>query len=552
MKEYLLLTRAISKNNDMDMPESGKKAKSYKIMGALAMCCIMIPCCFIVGFIVYIMTQAIVEAGGNTEGLELIVQLLSVFGVIFSIMVIFNVMYFSSDLNHLLPLPVKPSTLVAAKFTHAYFAESIMEFMILFCGFIGYFIAVGVKPVSLITAIFGVFLIPVLPLVYCGIFCLIIMAFFSKVRIFKNVDFMVGLVSIVFIGLFLLSFAQLDSVSINTYIDSLMGKNNIFISIMGRIFFTVPLFLKALGSNSIVYFSLFVLVNAAAIAVLLLLGNALYLKGVYLVSSNGRGGKREKCKEKLSYEATAPFKAYLIKECKILYRTPAYRKYCVVVNFVWPIVVVAMFLLPATRDFVESFKGLFTKGFVLSDVIVLLAVIILSFFATALNSIASTSFTREGAHFSFVKHVPFSYKKQVQIKALVSIIYSGITVTISTIILCILMECSITGILYHIAIGMMSVIICTYIGIMLDATHPRLDWEDEYGALRGNLNAFFNMAIAILIAMVLCLIGWVLFKYTRFSSRLIFIIYFAVMAMACFSIERISVKHTIFSIEKDL
>jgi len=552
MKEYLLLFKAISKNNGMDMPENGKKAKSYKIMGRLALCCIMLPCCFIVGFIVYVMTQALIEAGGITEGLELIVQLMSVFGVIFSIMVIFNVMYFSSDLQHLLPLPIKPSSLVAAKFTHAYFAESVMEFMILFCGFIGYFIAAGIKPVSLITAITGVFLIPVLPLVYCGIFCLIIMAFFSKVKLLKNVDFMVGLASFLFVGLFLLSFIQLDNVNINSYIDSMMNGNNIFISIMGKIFFTVPLFLKALGENSIIYFLLFVLINAAAVALLLVLGNALYLKGVFLVSSNGKAGSRGHHKDAVSYERTSALKAYFIKECKILYRTPAYRKYCVVVNMIWPVLVAAMFILPSTKDFMAAFRRTFINRHVLSDVIVLMMVIAISFFATAMNSIASTSFTREGAHFTFIKHVPLPYEKQIQVKSLVSILYSGITVIISIVMLCILMDCSPLQYLYFLIISILSVVVCTYIGIMLDGAHPRLNWEDEYGALRGNLNAFFNMAIAILIAMVLCAIGWLLFRYTRFSSGLIYAIYLAVMIFACYRIRRISVKHTIISIKRDL
>ncbi|MBP3325962.1 MAG: hypothetical protein J6L77_06055 [Coprococcus sp.] len=552
MKEYLLLFKAISKNNGMDMPENGRKAKSYKIMGRLALCCIMLPCCFIVGFIVYVMTQALIEAGGITEGLELIVQLMSVFGVIFSIMVIFNVMYFSSDLQHLLPLPIKPSSLVAAKFTHAYFAESVMEFMILFCGFIGYFIAAGIKPVSLITAITGVFLIPVLPLVYCGIFCLIIMAFFSKVKLLKNVDFMVGLASFLFVGLFLLSFIQLDNVNINSYIDSMMNGNNIFISIMGKIFFTVPLFLKALGENSIIYFLLFVLINAAAVALLLVLGNALYLKGVFLVSSNGKTGSRGHHKDAVSYERTSALKAYFIKECKILYRTPAYRKYCVVVNMIWPVLVAAMFILPSTKDFMAAFRRTFINRHVLSDVIVLMMVIAISFFATAMNSIASTSFTREGAHFTFIKHVPLPYEKQIQVKSLVSILYSGITVMISIVMLCVLMGCSPLQYLYFLIIGILSVVVCTYIGIMLDGAHPRLNWEDEYGALRGNLNAFFNMAIAILIAMVLCAVGWLLFRYTRFSSGLIYAIYLAVMIFACYRMRRTSVKHTIISIKRDL
>ena len=62
MKNFRILLSMISRNNDMEMPEHGDKAKAYKVMGIIAMCCIMIPCCIVVGFIVYIMTAALMEA----------------------------------------------------------------------------------------------------------------------------------------------------------------------------------------------------------------------------------------------------------------------------------------------------------------------------------------------------------------------------------------------------------------------------------------------------------------------------------------------------------
>ena len=95
MKKFLYLTRVMAKDTEMTMPDTGEKAKAYKTLGSLAMCCIMVPCCLVVGFIVYIMTEALIEAGGMTEGVELIIQLMSVFGMIFSVMVLFNVLFFS-------------------------------------------------------------------------------------------------------------------------------------------------------------------------------------------------------------------------------------------------------------------------------------------------------------------------------------------------------------------------------------------------------------------------------------------------------------------------
>lgn len=539
MKNFKILLKMISKNNEMDMPEHGEKARSYKIMGIIAMCCIMIPCCLIVGYIVYIMTAALMEAQGDVEGLNLVIQLMSVFGVIFSIMVIFNLLYFSTDLDHLLPLPVKPAELVAAKFTHAYFAESVMEFMVLFCGFIGYFVAIGLNPVSLLTSLIGVFLLPVLPLVYCGIFALIVMAFFSRMKLLRSVDFMVGLFTLVFAGLFLWSFAQMDSINITNYIDTLKNGDNIFINIMNSVFFTVPVFLKALRDGSLGYMLLFILINAACLIILLLLGNSLYLRGVHLVSSTGgRTIKKHRGKGRDCYAVKTPFRSYFDKEVWTLTRTPAYRKYCVVVNVIWPILVAALFRLPMTADAIQSFKVLFGRRYFLADVIVLMAVIVIAFFATAMNSIAATSFTREGKHISFVKHIPVDYRMQIRVKVWVSMVFSGVTVVISTIVLCVLMDCSILDSVYYVALGIISTGICTYTGILLDSVHPKLDWEDEYGALRGNLNAFFNMAIAIVIAIVLCIAGYVFFKFTRFPSYAVYIVYFMVLGAVLIILRR--------------
>ena len=87
-------------------------------------------------------------------------------------------------------------------------------------------------------------------------------------------------------------------------------------------------------------------------------------------------------------------------------------------------------------------------------------------------------------------------------------------------------------------IGIICAFICTYTGLVLDTTHPKLDWEDEYGALRGNPNAFFNMAISILVALVLCIVGYVFFKYTRFPSYMVYTIYLLVLCAILFVLRK--------------
>ena len=53
------------------------------------------------------------------------------------------------------------------------------------------------------------------------------------------------------------------------------------------------------------------------------------------------------------------------------------------------------------------------------------------------------------------------------------------------------------------AVSLLSCIFFTYLGIYLDTVNPKLVWEDELNALRGNENTFFSMAISMIIAVVL-------------------------------------------------
>lgn len=233
-------------------------------------------------------------------------------------------------------------------------------------------------------------------------------------------------------------------------------------------------------------------------------------------------------------------------------RTPAYRKYCVVVNLIWPILVVALFNIPATADSIRAFRDTFGRGLFLADMVMLVAVIALAFFATAMNSIASTAFTREGSHISFIKHIPMTYDLQIRAKVWVSMLFSGVTIAVTTVILCIYMECSVIDSVYYVVLGILGSGICTYTGVLLDSTHPKLDWEDEYGALRGNLNAFFNMAIAIVIAIVLCVAGYLVFKFTMIPSYAVYIIFFIIMGAILVILRSITMRRSAWNIDTDV
>ena len=113
------LTGILSKNSEMQLPEK----TGYKVLALIAVLGIMIPCTAIVGFISYVMTEALIEVENPGGGMLFEMQILSAFSMIFGILVIFSILFFSSDREHFVTLPIPSHHLMMAKFIYAYFIK---------------------------------------------------------------------------------------------------------------------------------------------------------------------------------------------------------------------------------------------------------------------------------------------------------------------------------------------------------------------------------------------------------------------------------------------
>ena len=113
---------------------------------------------------------------------------------------------------------------------------------------------------------------------------------------------------------------------------------------------------------------------------------------------------------------------------------------------------------------------------------------------------------------------------QLNIKALVSIIISGTGMIAYVIIAGIYLNMGIKLMLLCCIIALLSVIFASYFGIFMDSVNPKLIWDSELNALRGNYNIFFNMAAAILLEAVICAGAYLAFRFTSVGSLFIIII----------------------------
>ena len=166
------------------------------------------------------------------------------------------------------------------------------------------------------------------------------------------------------------------------------------------------------------------------------------------------------------------------------------------------------------NDFIEMYiDGTYPRA----ELIVLLAVIAVSFIACAMNSLASTAFTREGQHTDLIKYLPMDLGSQLLAKALIALIPTGLSLTMTILVMAFYIGVSPLTTVYYCVLSVFSVILTIVIGLCMDSSAPYTDWSDEYSALRGNLNNFFNMAIAMVIAVLICSFAFLLFEFTSIS-----------------------------------
>lgn len=513
MHNAYALFRVLMKNSEMKLPKEGKRGTAYLSLGMIALCCIMIPCCLIVGFVSYVMTEALTAAGSPLNGLLAEIHIMSAFSVVFGLLVIFNILFFSSDREHLVPLPFKSHEILAAKFAYAFWAESMMEFMVLLSMFIGFFISYGWHPIGILTGLTATFLIPLLPMAYCAIIGLLLMMLLRKI---KNTDIfhhMSTIILLLFVALFLLSFQDMGGITVENYVNSLANNSNLFVTVLNKIFYAVPFLIYSLENNSIFALLLYIIASLLSVAVLLFLGKFLYQPGLYTAAALGSAKKKALDIDRYIVKRSH-FHACLQKEFLVLKRTKAYSVNCLFINLLWPIAILIFLYTGRNKETLPRLITLYQSGNEKAALFLTLGVVAVTFLATAMNSLASTAFTREGAHLSLIKYIPVQYRIQLYAKAAVSVFITFPAILFCIIILCIVMQIPPLYWLYYSLISLAVIVLTTVIGLVLDSTHPHDSWDDEYSALRGNLNSFFDMALVMVISVLIITVSLLAYEFT--------------------------------------
>lgn len=510
MRKYLSLTRVLLKNS-MGMMSDGKSKKALNVFiyGVLAVC--MIP----LGFTLYMMFNTamaqlqLLQQEGAVLALGFHISSLVTF--LFSIFLIPSIFYFSKDSETLLALPLPPQTILSAKFSVCLVYEYAFTLIVCVPLYIAYAnnAAIGIPYILLALAIF--ITLPIYPLVLSSIITMLLMRF---VPFFKNRDrfnMIAGILSIILA--FGFSFAM-NSGTIaedpNALISMLTQGNNSMISLFSKIFPAIPFAAEALISSDALQLVYYILITCAALAVLVILGKWLYFKGAIGFSETKSSRKELSAKDFARVSRHSKVRTYLIKELRLLIRTPVYAINCIGMCVLMPIMLLVIFitadadvLLQQLPDITPYLDGMLPYA--------VLAGMASGFLFSNLNMISSTAISREGTNISFMKYIPMSLKQQLQAKVLSGILMSVISMLLTMVCVYFLLPIfPLTWYFAAAAASLITIVLGNYASLALDILHPKLVWEQEAAAVKQNMSGIVSMLAGMAMTVVTCVLLFIL------------------------------------------
>ena len=512
MNKYISLTKVFLKNSSSNFLKDKKGSLSKTIKQLLLYAVIILSLLPLISMFGVATTSSYdILKPLNQEGIILSAAMSISSAVIFTfgIFFIMSVFYFSSDVDTILVLPVKPWIILISKFTIVLIYEYITEVVVL----MPVMVAFGVKnSAGLIYYIYSIIIfltLPIVPLIIAGLITILIMRFsgFTKNKDrFKTIAQICILIFVLGVNLILQKLGK--GFSSGADMTKLLAQgNNSLLKSSSKIFINIRYAVESLISGSslagILNMLLYLLITAILLTIFIIFSEAFYIKGVI-----GMNQIQAKHKVLTSSEITkksakrSKVLTYTVKELKILFRTPVYFMNCVIMNFIWPLFLIIP--LVSQKDFIKNFTYM-RRYFntIISDNVTLgisiSMVFGVSLMLSIINPIGCTAISREGKNIFVNKYIPMDYKNQLLSKALAAFIINFSGIMLMIFLIAIIVRPPLHIFIIMISLSVIGTIFSIFLGIIIDLNYPKLNWDNEPRAVKQNFNVLVIMILGSLI-----------------------------------------------------
>lgn len=511
MNRLKIITKYFIKNALQEM-FSNKKMGTWTLIALITFCIILLS----LPFATMVAGSYDIFHSIGQEGILLSTILFSGTSIafFFGIYTVMNVFYFSNDVEEILPLPFKSSEIVFGKFVSVLINIYIYT-GILVLPLIVYGVVSKANLIYYLYAIIVLIITPILPMVLSSLISMALMRFTNLSKHKDAFRMFSGCLSLALIVVFnFFSRSSSENMNSNEIINTMTKSNNSLINSISGIFITNKFSAYGLLYNNelkgILYILIALILSIIIFTIYYYAGGKLYLKGIIGISESY--SKRENILEggKVNrlIKTNSPIKALVMKDIKVIFRTPQFFINCVAMLFYMPAIMgIAMLSggqLSSLRNLLIS--GTKWYGIVISASFISGAICVIS------GGAGITALSREGKDFMISKYIPVNYKTLIHSKILSSLCINEIGAVIVAIVL-ILIKAKpllfILGILC--AIG--SIALITFLGIYIDFKSPRLEWEDEKAIFKKNYMPLLMMIFIFILGSLLVAIAFIIKNY---------------------------------------
>ncbi len=428
----------------------------------------------------------------------------------FGVFYVLSIFYFSSDVEKLLPLPIRPADILGAKFLVTTVYEYVGTLILLAPLYVTFGVRSGAGlPFYLTAAVVYAFL-PIIPLAIASVIVMALMRFttFARNRDAFNIVVSFAILILAFgfnFGVQRLAGNASDPATLLKY----FGDAGKIAQITSAVFPGTGFAARALAVSgtweSLGFLALYVLVCVAAFAVFLFVGSLIYFAGAQGSGTASSRNRRLSAAEFEKGTSSAPvLVTYMMKELRVLVRTPIFLLNNVVMNFLFPFFLLLPFAAGVggsakdkeLQDLLKLLKsGLFTGGG--SGPVIALAIAFgLMVFVAGTNGIASTCLSRDGESCWFMKTIPMSYKDQILAKVLTGVLLSFAGTVIAGAVVAVLTSPPLWFLGLLLLAAVVAALLPNAIGVVFDLHWPKLHWDNEQKAVKQNANVIYEMLAA--------------------------------------------------------
>ncbi len=430
---------------------------------------------------------------------------------VFGMMYVISIFYFANDIEHLLPLPLQPEQIIGAKFLVTLVYEYMFVGVIVLPALSVYGYRSGAGFLYYLTMVVVFLLLPVIPLVFAAVIIMLLMRF---TRFGRNRDRFNMAASIIALALALGFSFGLQSLSASGTADlgQLISEGGervaqITTTVFPGTIFATRALAEAGNPAGLASLALLLLAAGAALLLLLAAGRMLYFKGVIgLTGSTAVRRRLTKAELESTGRGSSSFLALVLKDIRVLVRTPIFFINCVLLNFLWPLFVLLPFLTGGEAFNPESLaiaanEILQTGG----QILPLSLVVIFAFtvFLSSTNGIAASAVSREGRQFYIMKIIPVSYPRQAAAKISVAVLFSVIGWLLMFLMAVFLFKLPLWYLLALVMIMPGAILLPNLSGFIFDLLWPKLHWDNEQTAVKRNVNVLYGMLSSLLISLLL-------------------------------------------------